>query len=217
MSAGPARRRYRGATPEERDAERRRRLLDAALDLFGTNGWNKTSIEALCRTAGVTTRHFYALFNGREELFIALYDERIAWLAERLGEAVAGADRDAASVARAAFGAIHDLYDSDRRVARVMLVEVLGISEQVEAHRRAAIDGFVDQIAGLTQELIDRGELQPVDDLRVTTLAIVGAATELLHSGLGADADAPSRDAAVDELVRLYLLAFGAEVPQGQT
>ena len=212
MSAMPARRRYRGATPEERDAERRRRLLDAALELFGTQGWNKTSIEALCRKAGVTTRHFYALFDGREDLFIALYDEKIAWLSERVGEAAASAGQngDAGALARATFGSIHDIYDEDRRMARVMLVEVLGISERVEAHRRAAIDGFVDQIATLTQALIDAGKLRATEDVRITALAIIGAATELLVVGLGADADAPSRDAVVDELVRLYLLAYGA-------
>ena len=210
MSASPARRRYRGATPEERDAERRRRLLDAALDLFGTQGWNKTSIESLCRKAGVTTRHFYALFDGREDLFIALYDEKIDWLSQRVGEAVAAADDDPESFARAAFGSLHDIYDADRRTARVLLVEVLGISERVEAHRRAAIDRFVEQIATLTAQLVERGQLRAPADLRLTALAIVGGAAELIVVGLGANADAPTRDAVVDELVRLYLLAFGA-------
>ena len=210
MSAMPARRRYRGATPEERDAERRRRLLDAALDLFGTQGWNKTSIEALCRKAGVTTRHFYALFDGREDLFIALYDEKIEWLSRRVGEAAAAADDDPESVARAAFGSLHDIYESDRRMARVLLVEVLGISDRVEAHRRAAIDRFVEQIAVLTGHLVEQGKLKAAADVRLTALAIVGGAAELIVVGLGANADAPSREAVVEELVRLYLLAFGA-------
>jgi AcrR family transcriptional regulator len=212
MSTTPARRRYRGATPEERDAERRRRLLDAALQLFGTQGWNRTSIEGLCRTAGVTTRHFYALFDGREDLFIALYDDRIAWLSERLGEAFVNAPANPEARMRAAFSRLHDLYEEDPRVARVLLVEVLGISDRVEAHRRAAIERFVDQLTTLTAALAKSGVLKPPPDIRLTALALVGAGAELVVQGLGAEADVSRRDAVVDELVRLYLLAFGAQV-----
>ena len=37
----------------------RARLLDAALELFGTAGYEATSIGALCREAKVSTRDFY--------------------------------------------------------------------------------------------------------------------------------------------------------------
>src|SRR6266536_445680 len=46
-------RRYRGRLPDERRAERRRRLLGAGLELFGTVGYHGTSIERLCAQAGV--------------------------------------------------------------------------------------------------------------------------------------------------------------------
>ena len=44
---------YGGRSPEERRADRRRRLLDAALDRFGTTGYASTSITELCSSAGV--------------------------------------------------------------------------------------------------------------------------------------------------------------------
>src|SRR5919198_3030469 len=71
-------RRYRGRLPGERRAERRRRLLDAGLELFGTVGYRGTSIERLCAQAGVTTRHFYQEFPGREALLAAPCGEIIA-------------------------------------------------------------------------------------------------------------------------------------------
>jgi AcrR family transcriptional regulator len=77
-AAGPSRRGYAGMTPEELDQERRRRLLDTALELFAKQGYAHTSIEQLCAQSRVTARYFYQLFSSREALLRALYDEIIA-------------------------------------------------------------------------------------------------------------------------------------------
>jgi AcrR family transcriptional regulator len=200
------RRPYRGVAPEERDAARRRRLLDAALEHFGTEGWNGTSIEALCRASGVTTRHFYALFGGREELFLALYEELVDALLAGVAAVAAEAPLDADARARATFGAVADAYDADPRVARIVLVEVLSVSRRVEERRRATIQRFAALVEALTAELIEAGAL-PRRPAGLTSLAIVGATAELLVHHAAGDA-AASREAIVDELVRLYLLAF---------
>ncbi|MET9872235.1 TetR/AcrR family transcriptional regulator, partial [Streptomyces sp. NPDC006386] len=47
--------RYGGKTAEERQAERRRRFLDAALHLFGdTPGFRATTVAALSEAAGLS-------------------------------------------------------------------------------------------------------------------------------------------------------------------
>ncbi len=70
----PQGRTYAGLSAPERRAERRERLLDAALELFGTAGFPKTTIPMLCSAAGVTARHFYDEFDSREALLRTLYD-----------------------------------------------------------------------------------------------------------------------------------------------
>lgn len=53
--------------------ERRRPLvLDAAFDLFLSNGYEGTSMEAIAHAAGVTKPVVYACFASKEELFEAL-------------------------------------------------------------------------------------------------------------------------------------------------
>ncbi len=70
----PGGRTYRGRSPEERRAERRERLLEAGLKLFGGEGYAATSIERLCAHARVTARHFYEEFPTREALLLAVFD-----------------------------------------------------------------------------------------------------------------------------------------------
>ena len=62
----------RGLDAEQRRAERREQLLDAALKLFAANGYLGTSIEQICSTAYIGTKSFYELFSSREECYLAL-------------------------------------------------------------------------------------------------------------------------------------------------
>ncbi|EPJ39818.1 hypothetical protein STAFG_3128 [Streptomyces afghaniensis 772] len=65
--------RYGGKTAEERQAERRRRFLDAALQLFGdTPGFRATTVAALSEAAGLSTRQFYEEFRTLEDVLAAL-------------------------------------------------------------------------------------------------------------------------------------------------
>jgi AcrR family transcriptional regulator len=210
MSTEPARRPYRGLTPEQRDDERRERLLEAALEQFGTLGWNGTTIEGLCRAASVTTRHFYGLFRDREDVLIALYERLLERVAAAIVEAVgaAGAGREART--RAALDAVARAYDDDPRMGRVVMLEVVSVSERVEARWRQAMREFGALLEGLAGELIASGELPPRDN-SLTSVALVGATTELFVHRVTGGPDAPSREAVVDELVRLYLLALGGE------
>lgn len=71
----------RGHRPSLRDEQRaltRRRLLDAAEAVFARRGFHGASVEEIAREAGVTTGALYSNFAGKEDLFLALFEERIA-------------------------------------------------------------------------------------------------------------------------------------------
>jgi len=59
-------------TQEERRAETRALLIDAAADLFAHKGFHATSAEAVAAAAGRTTGALYDHFGGKEGLLVAL-------------------------------------------------------------------------------------------------------------------------------------------------
>ena len=77
MSVSGEGRRYGGKTAEERRAERRERLMDAGLELFGTQGYASTTIEMVCAAAQLNARYFYEEFRSRELLLAAVYDRHV--------------------------------------------------------------------------------------------------------------------------------------------
>ena len=62
------------ATQEQRRAETRRRLLDAAADLFAARGVEGASIDAIAEVADRTSGAIYDHFGGKEGLLFALLE-----------------------------------------------------------------------------------------------------------------------------------------------
>ena len=55
---------WAGIPAEDRRADRRVRLLDAAFELLGTEGWSATTVRAVCQAAQLNPRYFYESFDG---------------------------------------------------------------------------------------------------------------------------------------------------------
>src|SRR5258706_15977769 len=57
------------STPVLADSERRRRVLDAALAVFGRYGFRKTSMDEVARAADISRQGLYLYFASKEDLF----------------------------------------------------------------------------------------------------------------------------------------------------
>lgn len=89
----PRERRQR-LTRAEQKAETRRRLLDAAAEVFLRRGFQGASVEEISDEAGFTRGAFYSNFESKEELFVELLQERVYSVYRAVAEqAVAQADK----------------------------------------------------------------------------------------------------------------------------
>lgn len=208
-------RRYRDQLPDERRAARRAKLLEAALQAFGTHGYRSTTIEQLCATAGISTRNFYEEFPKREDLLLALHDDLNARALEAVVEAIAPVDADdLAARARAGVSAYFGVITSDRRWARIALVESVGVSPRAEAHRRAAIDRFAGVLRLEAERLAGVGKV-PKRDFWLTSVAVVGAINGLVNTWTADESWSSRVEAVVDEATRLIVAAITAPDPAG--
>ncbi|NUW38729.1 TetR/AcrR family transcriptional regulator [Nonomuraea rhodomycinica] len=74
-------------TQDQRRAETRARLIDAAADLFARKGFHAVSAEAVAGAAGRTTGALYNHFGGKEGLLLALLE---VWKDQTAAELLAG-------------------------------------------------------------------------------------------------------------------------------
>jgi AcrR family transcriptional regulator len=200
-------RRYAEKTAPERRADRRSRLLAAAVDAFGTGGYRAASIEQLCADAGISTRNFYEEFSNREDLLVALHDDLNARALMAVVEALADVDPDDLELrARLGVEAYFRVMTEDRRWARIALVESVGVSPAAEAHRRAAIDRFAEVIRIETTRLAAAGVIGE-RDYALTSVALVGAINGLINTWTADDDWQDRFDDVVAEAARMIVAA----------
>ncbi|KUO18267.1 TetR/AcrR family transcriptional regulator [Streptomyces dysideae] len=194
--------RYGGKTAQERQAERRRRFLDAALQLFGDSpGFRNTTVAALSEAAGLSTRQFYEEFRTLEDVLAALHLQVNAWAEEAVLTAVAGTE-DWSVLERAStiFRAYAANVTADPRRIRITFVEIVGVSPRVEEQRLARRSGWIELICAEAQSAVARGEAAP-RDYRLAATAFIGSVNGLLHDWSAGWVNA-TLDEVVDELVR---------------
>jgi AcrR family transcriptional regulator len=114
---------HHGLASEIVRESQRRRILGAALELFGRRGLLATSVQDLVREAHVSRATFYGVFPDKEACFLRLYEEGIDWLWAGASRAAAGED-DWAGAVCAAVEEVIGMLGADERFARVCTNEV---------------------------------------------------------------------------------------------
>ena len=197
--------RYGGKSAAQRQAERRRRFLDAALQLFGdTPGYRATTVAALSDAAGLSTRQFYEEFRTLEDVLAALHLQVNDW-AEQAVRTAADDTRDLPLPERAAaiFRAYAGNVTADPRRVRITFVEIIGVSPRLEEQRLARRARWVDLIRAEAHAAAVRGEAAP-HDYRLAATAFIGGVNGLLHDYSAGWVDA-TLDQVVEELVHQLL------------
>ncbi len=209
--AGQAPRRYRGLSVAERRAQRRERLLEAGLELFGTEGYASSSIRAVSAAASLNSRYFYESFTSREDLLYHVYQRAVRDVALAVIEATAGA-HTVEEQARAGLRASWEVYTEDPRKARVIVLEVVGVSERLERVRRENRHAFADILVRNAMSLAAE-DVQLRMDPVLTARSLIGAAMEVLVDWIHGDVDA-SKEEIVEHLTNMYTaVAQAAIVP----
>lgn len=197
---------YGGETSDERLARRRRQLLDAGLEIFGTTGYRTATVRQLCREAGVTDRYFYEQFDQTEDLLLAVYAACIDELTAAVQAAVDVDGVDLDEYARASLDAFLKVVEDDPRLARVVWFEVLGVSLRVEQTHLNAMAMFGAFIADVAIRRAGRTPQRGVDTA-ILSEAAAGGVSQAVMGWVNRDFS-PSRRAMVKTLTR-YLVGIG--------
>ncbi|MPQ99835.1 TetR family transcriptional regulator [Modestobacter sp. I12A-02628] len=108
----------RGGARLPRDA-RRVQLLRAAQDVFVAQGFHAAAMDDIAVRAGVSKPVLYQHFPGKRELYLALLEQKVGELTDRVREAMAATDDNRLRV-QAAVGAVFEFVDDDGQAFRLV-------------------------------------------------------------------------------------------------
>jgi AcrR family transcriptional regulator len=198
---------YRGVSATDRRSRRRQQLLDAGLQLFGTQGIAAVGIVDVCAEAGLTKRYFYENFASIDALADAVFEHVTGNLVAAVVPAIeAGAGRDP----RPALSVYTRALLSDPRVVRLLAVE--SQAGPLKKYR----DGFPTRAVELWFAFAaDDDAPPPPHELRLRAYGFIGAAQQIGIAWL--DGNLPlSIDEVIDQLVEMFYRISGIAPPPPQ-
>lgn len=192
-AANPASRRYRGVDAGARVSERRTQFIAAGLELFGTRGYHVVPVRELCARAQLTERYFYESFKDREALFAAVYEDLIGRLRAEFMRAAMPKAPALAEMARAGLGVFYRSLHKDPRVARILMIEVLTVSADMEQRAQAATFGFGDLLRDMTLATLPKSARPTDAAMDLIATGLIGACVHIAMRWIAAGYDPPVR------------------------
>ena len=163
---------------EQRRESRRRRVLEATLTILAERGYNDTSVDQIVAQARTSKTSFYEFFESKEDCVRDLLSREGGSLIHTVTSTAAQGTDHRDRMRRGIRAFVHACA-GQRELARVLLIESVGVSERIEAVRHDLQGRF----AAVVEEEVrraaeDRDDFYAAVDPIVFGRAVVGAVNE---------------------------------------
>ena len=188
--------------------------MEAGLELFGTLGYARTSVRAVSAAASLNSRYFYESYRSREDLLYAVYQRIVTDIFTRAAEATAR-ETNLEEQARAGLRAAWTAVTEDRRKARIVAIEVVGVSERLERLRQETRQALAQLTADNAMSLAGSQGIKLRLDPVLTARFLMGGVVEVLLEWINGDLDVPA-DEVVEHFTALFTAAAHASVARDE-
>jgi len=154
--------------PPSREAERRRTILRAAIQVFAKKGYHGCRISDVAREAGVAYGLVYHYFHNKEELLSSVFEVSWSGFVQRVREAARGPGGLGPQV-RAITTLAFEAYRTDPRAVKVLILEIARSPAGNTINRGSAFADVIRMTGRMFEDAKKRGELRA--DLEPTLCA----------------------------------------------
>ena len=171
----------------------RGRLLDALVELVATHGYARTTVGGIAAQAGVSRTTFYELFEAKEDIFQAAYDDAAGKMIESIEVALRDAGDDPGKRLVAGIKAYFGWAAEHPSAAKAFILEVHtagpeALEQRAEIMRRfesviaagapqarpAAVAAVVASIDALAHECVRQGTPERLPELAEAAAHVAG-------------------------------------------
>lgn len=192
-------------------AATRDRILNAAVDVFARKGYHAAGVEDIVQASGTSKGAFYHYFPSKQGIFLTLMDD-LAALVEQGVEAAIGVEQGAMAKVEGALRIVIETAAEQRDLAKILLVEAVGLGPEFEQKRLEIHSRFARVIQAHLDRALQEGDI-PAQDTVLVAQAWMGALTEVIAQWL-VSGGPPLRER-LPELRALLLRSIGAKTRGG--
>lgn len=204
--------RAKSATPSwlgsEDQPKTKRRILEAAADVFADKGFYATAVDDIVRASDTSKGSFYHFFPSKQGIFLALVDHMYSVLLRRVDEAIER-EQGALNKVDAALRTVLSEFSRHRRLAKILLIEAAGLGHAFNDKLFELHAGFAQLIQRYLDRAVAEGSIPPIDT-NLASYAWLGAINEVVTRWVHLGQPDPL-EAALPELRAMLLRSIGAQ------
>jgi TetR/AcrR family fatty acid metabolism transcriptional regulator len=185
-------------------ADKRDRILKAAIKVFAKNGFYATRVSEIAKAAGVADGTIYLYFKNKDDVLITIFEDGIQQLLVILRE-VAAADAPFDERITRIIELQLGLLEEQRDLAEVITVNLRQSSNLLKQYAAPLFMEYIDVIAGLVREGQKQGAFRKDINARVVARALFGALDAILLTWALGEADPASLRKAASHCASLVL------------
>lgn len=173
----------------QKTPEKRRTILDAARELFGTQGYHCTNIADIAEKLGMGHGTFYRYFKSKRDIFQQVLNDitgRIVAVAIAENPAAANDVATYRGQVKRIAEALFDLFGEDAATARVFFFEAQGVDDDMRASIEQAFQVMQQFTARYLENGVAKGFLRKDLDVEVTARAINAVSFEAIRQTIAA-------------------------------
>jgi TetR/AcrR family fatty acid metabolism transcriptional regulator len=169
----------------QKNPDTRHRILNAAINIFSQKGYHNTRVDEIVAAAETSKGGVYFHFPSKQDIFLGLIDEFADLLERRVLEAIA---QEKSGIRRvdAALSACLETFSEYHKLAKIFLVQAVGLGAIFEDKQQEIHDRFVEIVKKHLDEAVKDGDIAPLDT-EIAAYAWMGALNEVvirwIHTG----------------------------------
>jgi TetR/AcrR family transcriptional regulator, fatty acid metabolism regulator protein len=165
----------------ENRSDKRKLILDAALKTFVKRGYPDTRVSEIAAEATVAEGTLYNYFSSKEEILLALFDEKWGGIIDDIKKKISHLD-DPNDKLKAIFSMVVTMFKKDRHLAEIFLIDIKQSSIFLNNYTINRIVEFINLIEEILEEGKKKGVYRKNLDTKVAKMVIFGAAQGILLS-----------------------------------
>src|SRR5690625_1932670 len=191
-------------TPEH--PKTKRRILEAAADVFSEKGYHASAVDDIVRASDTSKGSFYHFFRNKQGIFLTLVDHMYSKLLQRIESAIEE-ESGALDKVDAALRAVLGEFARHRRLAKLLLIESVGLGQGFDEKLVELRAGFAGLIERHLARAIAEGSI-PALDARMASYVWLGAINEIVTHWIYTGEPDPL-ESALPELRAILLRSIG--------
>ncbi|MBC8062492.1 MAG: TetR/AcrR family transcriptional regulator [Clostridiaceae bacterium] len=158
---------------QERKDLKKKHIIDTAIKVFSINGYHGTTVKDVVEAADTSVGTFYFYFKNKEDLFETLYDDVSEEFYTALCNSLENINNEIDLGFSKAITFFLKVIELNRPLAKIMLIEAVGLNPRFERKRAEVTQKYVNYTAGYFEQMKQCNNVS-IPDVKICSLAFIG-------------------------------------------